>query len=183
MHCRSAFVQALTVSRVAASLGFVSVALLPSCTIPSIVLFCLAQASDLADGALARRWGLTTSAGASLDAFADKSLSAASALFAVAVGMPAAPCLMVLIRDLLVTSLRSVSVDGHRLLAMRRSLGILTAAPMRAATCWLLVERALGTWRATYTPLLFWAAGACSLGSLSYACWRDRSLIARAFVV
>jgi phosphatidylglycerophosphate synthase len=174
-------VQAITLSRVVACFVFVSIALQPALAYWTLGLAVLAAGTDLVDGWLARRWGVATPGGSMLDACADKAMSAASVLYAVAVGMPPIPCLMVLFRDLAVLSLRQVTIDGAPLMVAQRWIGGLTAAPIRLATLFLL-----GLQTAVYPapPILewlFWFSGLWSVASLAYVLHKDLPRLRKAF--
>ncbi|NJL71577.1 MAG: hypothetical protein HC888_08150 [Candidatus Competibacteraceae bacterium] len=127
-------VQAVSVSRIAACFVFVAISLQPALASWALGLAIAAALSDLVDGWLARSWQVASNGGSMLDACADKAMSSASSLYAVAVGMPLIPCLMVLVRDIVVLSFRQVRVDDRPLIEPKRWL-VLRPSPLFA---WLL---------------------------------------------
>jgi CDP-diacylglycerol--glycerol-3-phosphate 3-phosphatidyltransferase len=77
-------------------------------------VFCVAAATDWADGRLARRWGVTTTLGTFLDTTADKILVTGGLVALVAVGR-ASPWIAVIVtgRELTIMGLRGVlAADG-----------------------------------------------------------------------
>jgi phosphatidylglycerophosphate synthase len=181
MRAKYILIQSITLMRSIASLAFVSVALIQEYAFISLSLYLVALASDLVDGTLARNWNLTSRIGATFDGFADKCITAASLLFAIAIGMPATPCLFVLTRDLFVLSFRYINVDGKQLLTPKRWLGALTAAPTRVLTIVLLLSRMNYQLPVGDLTWYYWLLGCWSISSLVFSIWLDRDRIRRAF--
>jgi CDP-diacylglycerol--glycerol-3-phosphate 3-phosphatidyltransferase len=133
---------ALTLLRaalVAPVIGLVALGQLPA----ALVVFAIAAATDLADGALARRRGEITALGAFLDPLADKVLVVGSlAALAVIGAAPFWAFAVVLARELVAVELR---VRAHHSLAATPDGKLKTVAQV-AATAALL---AAATWPAT----------------------------------
>lgn len=174
-------VQAVTATRIAACFIFATVGLLPECARLALGLAVFTAVSDLIDGWLARRWKVSSEAGASFDACADKAVSAASVLYAVAVGIPAFPCLVVLFRDLAVLSVRQIDVEGPPLLAPKRWVGGLTVTPVRVATLALLWCAVIEHPPPSAVVGCFWFSAVWSATSLCYSLNADWPRIRRAF--
>src|SRR5579863_4103349 len=101
-----------------AGFSFPCLALVPGLSRWSIGIYCYGSLSDFLDGALARRWACATRIGGAIDLFADKSLTIASLLYIVARGMPIVPCEILLARELLLLSLRSVHMNGRPIIPL-----------------------------------------------------------------
>ncbi len=88
---------------------------IPYSEILALALFIVASLTDAVDGYVARRMGQVTNFGKFMDPVADKLLVTAAILFFVQFGqMAAVPAILIIAREFLVTSLRTVAVlDGQ----------------------------------------------------------------------
>jgi len=79
------------------------------------ILFILAALTDLLDGYVARRYGITTKIGKLLDPMADKIIVSAAMILLIPIGrIPAWIVAIMIIRDLVVDGIRSIaSVSGR----------------------------------------------------------------------
>lgn len=107
---------AITLTRIGVSVGCF-VALSTAAFDAALLLFVLAAATDFLDGYWARRWGPITRLGRILDPFADKLLIGGAFVYLAATpGSGVAPgmAVVVLARELLVTTLRAAVESGGR---------------------------------------------------------------------
>lgn len=175
-------VQIVTLSRGVACIVFACIARPPGYRILASAIYIYATVSDAIDGWLARKLACCTPGGAALDWFGDKYLNFVSMLYAYSSGMNALPCIMVVLRDLLVQAFRDVRVGHASLFRPRRGVGILTTLPVRAATLLLLLRDPTSLhWSAIES--LFWLAGLTSLICLILAViynWRGMTQVFQA---
>jgi len=76
------------------------------------VIFVVAMITDVIDGYLARKWGLTSVIGAFLDPLADKLMVATTMIMLVNLGwMPAWVAAVIICRELTITALRTVAIS------------------------------------------------------------------------
>ena len=123
----------LTLSRVAVIPVFVAAFFLPAPAADwaTFVLFVAASSTDYLDGWLARRQGRVSSLGRFLDPVADKLLVAAALVMLVALGRaPALAALIILCREILVSSLREFLAGREVLVPVSRLAKWKTAVQM-----------------------------------------------------
>ena len=121
-------VQALTLSRLVATLAFALVARenVPLWLVSG--LYGYAVATDLVDGYVSRKLRLTSDFGKVADLVADKSLTIVSVLYAAARGVDFFPLAVIAARDVFMMGMRLIVVDGAQLLPTNRIFGGLMAA-------------------------------------------------------
>lgn len=84
------------------------------------VVFIVASLTDFLDGHLARKWNLVTNFGKIMDPFADKLLVLTALIYLAIEGtIPGWPVIIIIGRELLVTSLRALAADSGIILAAR----------------------------------------------------------------
>ena len=177
--CRVLFVQFLTSVRVIAALSFAAIAVFPQYALASLVCYLAGLLSDAIDGFAARYLHVTTRGGAAYDGFADKAMTVVSALYCVAIEAPLIPCALVVLRDVLVLSLRAIAGEKI-LLSPSRLNGMITGASLKLITTSILVTRYLKLpWHVP--PSLYWIAAAVSVGSLSRELWINRVSLSEVF--
>lgn len=167
-------VQSITAFRAAAALLFASIALQPALRPFAVATYGAALLSDALDGALARRLRVTSQFGGAFDGFADKAITTVSVLYAMTHGAPIVACSLVLLRDLLVLSLRAIRTDAAQLLPPSRAVGALSGLTMRLLTLYLLCETAHGV---IVAHVATWFAAVVSISLVSRDIWRGRSEI------
>ena len=161
-------VQALTLSRAISALIFISVALTPNCRNLAIGFFVYACLSDLLDGFLARRLNCSTKIGGVLDLFSDKYLTIISALYAIMRGISPLPCVIIVLREVLLLSLRSIKINEIPIFPPQRILGTITILPIWVGT-FLLLEYPTNidiSW--DYFIYYYWIVGGIVLINLIY---------------
>lgn len=83
-------------------------------------VFIIASLTDFLDGHLARKWHLVTNFGKIMDPFADKLLVLTALIYLAIEGtIPGWPVIIIIGRELLVTSLRALAADSGIILAAR----------------------------------------------------------------
>lgn len=83
-------------------------------------VFIVASLTDFLDGHLARKWNLVTNFGKIMDPFADKLLVLTALIYLAIEGtIPGWPVIIIIGRELLVTSLRALAADSGIILAAR----------------------------------------------------------------
>ena len=173
-------VQAVTLSRVVLTLLFVTTALTPRYRIHAIVFFACAAGSDLIDGSLARRLNAVTRGGGALDLFGDKFLTICSVLFAAAEGIDLLPCSLIVLREIFLSCIRGVHVDGQPVIPPTRVLGTITATTIRLSTLALLLNR-LAPYQSESINTLFYLVAAFYALSLTYRIVSNRERLLSAF--
>lgn len=79
--------------------------------------------SDLLDGYLAKKYGLSTIGGKLLDLFGDKYLNCILIIFLIVEKYALLPLLIVLIKEIFVLSFRSIEIDGKFVISTNRITG------------------------------------------------------------
>ena len=96
-------------------------------------IFIIASLTDFLDGHLARKWNLVTNFGKIMDPFADKLLVLTALIYlAIAGTIPGWPVIIIIGRELLVTSLRALAADNGIILAARNLGKFKTVSQMLA---------------------------------------------------
>ena len=174
-------VQAVTLSRVILTLLFVTTALTPRYRIHAMVFFVCAAGSDLIDGSLARRLNAVTRGGGALDLFGDKFLTICSVLFAVARGIDLLPCSLIVLREIFLSCIRGVHVDGQPVIPPTRVLGTITATTIRLSTLALLLQQTATRNPSESINTLFYLVAAFYALSLTYRIVSNRERLLSAF--
>ena len=138
--------------------------------------------SDFLDGYLARKLSVQSNAGKALDLFSDKYVSAVSVLFLVASGYPIIPAAVILLKEIFLLSMRSVSVECRGLFPPQRTLGGLSVFPLWVATCLELQTGILFDVPREWPYTLYVGAAVMSFGNLLYQIVKDRRRLLKAFI-
>ena len=109
------------------------------------IVFIVASLTDFLDGHLARKWNLVTNFGKIMDPFADK-LLVLTALIDLAISgtIPGWPVIIIIGRELLVTSLRALAADNGIILAARNLGKFKTVSQMFAIIFLILGWQIIG---------------------------------------
>lgn len=119
-------------------------------------VFILASASDFLDGYVARHYNQVSNFGKFLDPLADKMLViSVMVVFVDWSLMPAWAAIVVIVRELAVTGLRLVAVEGGKVIAAAWSGKIKTASTM---VCFVLMLLGIPAWANTACWLVVLAA-------------------------
>ncbi len=161
-------VQLITLSRAIAALVFITIALTPKFVFAATVLFIYACVTDVVDGFLARKFSCTTNTGKILDLFGDKYLTVISLTYAIARGMPALPCAIAILREILLLSMRSIYMEGEPLFPPQRLLGTLMVIPIWSGTVLLLLSQDILPASTTFFAFYFWILGGLASINLTY---------------
>jgi len=152
----------LTLSRIVAIPLIVAAFYLPPVTASwtTFALFAYASATDYLDGMLARRWGQTTDFGRFLDPIADKLLVGAVLVMMIATGTISGAgviaCLLILLRELLVSGLREFLAGKQIQVPVSRVAKWKTGVQLVAIA--LLLLSGVAPQVATIGAVLLWAA-------------------------
>lgn len=165
-HSHLLVVQVVTLMRAIGAIIFVTIALTPQLRFWSLMAYILAALSDLVDGYLARRLHVVSRLGGALDLFGDKFLTLCSVLYAAAVGVSPLPCSLIVLREILLASLRSVKLGAESIVPPTRYIGAATVLPIRVITAVLLLDGATLDEKAL--DLVFWLLAIVALTSLIY---------------
>ena len=161
---------------------FASTAITPRYVGVAIATYAYASLADLLDGFVARALKRQSEGGAAFDIGGDKYLLIVSALYAAAVGANITACCLLIVRSVFIPALRTVSVDGVRLIPPSRRIGAVETLPIRVATAYMLLAGPIGApinWALANT--LYWLAAATSCASVAYSVTADWPRIVRAF--
>ncbi len=109
------------------------------------VIFIVASLTDFLDGHLARKWNLVTNFGKIMDPFADKLLVLTALIYLAISGViPGWPVIIIIGRELLVTSLRALAADNGIILAARNLGKFKTVSQMFAIIFLILGWQIIG---------------------------------------
>lgn len=109
------------------------------------IVFIVASLTDFLDGHLARKWNLVTNFGKIMDPFADKLLVLTALIYLAISGIiPGWPVIIIIGRELLVTSLRALAADNGIILAARNLGKFKTVSQMFAIIFLILGWQILG---------------------------------------
>ena len=157
----------LTLSRIVAIPLIVAAFYLPPVTASwtTFALFAYASATDYLDGMLARRWGQTTDFGRFLDPIADKLLVGAVLMMMIATGAISGAgviaCLLILLRELLVSGLREFLAGKQIQVPVSRVAKWKTGVQLVAIA--LLLLSGVAPQVATIGAVLLWAAAVLTM--------------------
>jgi cardiolipin synthase len=157
----------LTLSRIVAIPLIVAAFYLPPVTASwtTFALFAYASATDYLDGMLARRWGQTTDFGRFLDPIADKLLVGAVLVMMIATGTISGAgviaCLLILLRELLVSGLREFLAGKQIQVPVSRVAKWKTGVQLVAIA--LLLLSGVAPQVATIGAVLLWAAAVLTM--------------------
>lgn len=109
------------------------------------IVFIVASLTDFLDGHLARKWNLVTNFGKIMDPFADKLLVLTALIYlAISGTIPGWPIIIIIGRELLVTSLRALAADNGIILAARNLGKFKTVSQMFAIIFLILGWQIIG---------------------------------------
>ena len=109
------------------------------------IVFIVASLTDFLDGHLARKWNLVTNFGKIMDPFADKLLVLTALIYlAISGTIPGWPVIIIIVRELLVTSLRALAADNGIILAARNLGKFKTVSQMFAIIFLILGWQIIG---------------------------------------
>ena len=109
------------------------------------IVFIVASLTDFLDGHLARKWNLVTNFGKIMDPFADKLLVLTAFIYlAISGTIPGWPVIIIIGRELLVTSLRALAADNGIILAARNLGKFKTVSQMFAIIFLILGWQIIG---------------------------------------
>jgi phosphatidylglycerophosphate synthase len=148
----------------------------------AIAAYTYASLADMLDGAVARALRRQSEGGAAFDIGGDKYLLIVSALYAAALGVNVAACCLLIVRSVFVPALRTVRVDGIRLIPPSGRVAAVETLPIRGATAYMLLCGPIGipvNW--TLANALYWVAAVTSCASVTYSVIHDWPRIVRAF--
>lgn len=152
-------VQSVTLSRIVASLVFVSLAFSTVIRPVLLGLYVFALVSDVLDGYLARRLKVATCFGKVMDLVADKTLTVVSLLYAASRGIDVLPVALIATREIVMLGMRSVTVDGTQLLPTNRVFGGIMAMLLWANTLLLVYAEGRG-YLFRFTNVMCWVCAA-----------------------
>lgn len=110
------------------------------------IVFIVASLTDFLDGHLARKWNLVTNFGKIMDPFADKLLVLTALIYLAISGIiPGWPVIIIIGRELLVTSLRALAADNGIILAARNLGKFKTVSQMFAIIFLILGWQLIGS--------------------------------------
>ncbi len=157
----------ITVARFVAAAGMF-VAIHCKLYTPALVLFIVGAGSDWLDGYVARKYHLITQLGRIMDPLADKIIICGAFIFLAAIpdsGVPAWIAVVVVIRELVVTVIRSfLEQSGHDFSAkMPGKIKMVLQCAVVIASLWVLQS---ATPTATATTVVYWLAIAMTISTI-----------------
>jgi phosphatidylglycerophosphate synthase len=181
LRTRKWLVQALTLSRLVATLAFASVAFEPVSPILVLGLYIYAVSTDLLDGYVSRKLKTPTYFGKVVDLVADKSLTIISLLYASARGIDFFPLALIAIRDVLMIGMRLITVDGVQLLPTSRVFGGWMAVLVWGNTLLLIYTHSHFVFQ--MTSIIYWVVAAIFAVNACMRIYGSRERIARVLQV
>ena len=135
------------------------------------IVFIVASLTDFLDGHLARKWNLVTNFGKIMDPFADKLLVLTALIYlAISGTIPGWPVIIIIGRELLVTSLRALAADNGIILAAR-NLGKFKTVSQMFAIIFLILG-----WQIIGLILLYIAVALTIISLIDYLIQLSKSL-------
>jgi cardiolipin synthase len=148
--------------------------------LPGLILFFIAGFTDVIDGALARRYGWNSSAGAYLDPIADKLLLTSVYLcLALAGGMPWWFVALVFARDILILSAAGAALAFTSVRKFPPSLWgkLSTFLQIVAAIAWMTRNAFPTSTLDSIARVLIWPAALATVWSGAHYAWRGAQLL------
>ena len=135
------------------------------------IVFIVASLTDFLDGHLARKWNLVTNFGKIMDPFADKLLVLTALIYlAISGTIPGWPVIIIIGRELLVTSLRALAADNGIILAAR-NLGKFKTVSQMFAIIFLILD-----WQIIGLILLYIAVALTIISLIDYLIQLSKSI-------
>lgn len=135
------------------------------------IVFIVASLTDFLDGHLARKWNLVTNFGKIMDPFADKLLVLTALIYLAISGIiPGWPVIIIIGRELLVTSLRALAADNGIILAAR-NLGKFKTVSQMFAIIFLILG-----WQLVGSILLYVAVALTIISLVDYLVQLSKSI-------
>ncbi len=135
------------------------------------IVFIVASLTDFLDGHLARKWNLVTNFGKIMDPFADKLLVLTALIYLAISGIiPGWPVIIIIGRELLVTSLRALAADNGIILAAR-NLGKFKTVSQMFAIIFLILG-----WQLVGSILLYIAVALTIISLVDYLVQLSKSI-------
>ena len=135
------------------------------------IVFIVASLTDFLDGYLARKWNLVTNFGKIMDPFADKLLVLTALIYLAISGIiPGWPVIIIIGRELLVTSLRALAADNGIILAAR-NLGKFKTVSQMFAIIFLILG-----WQLVGSILLYIAVALTIISLVDYLVQLSKSI-------
>lgn len=143
----------------------------------ALLVFCAAALTDLADGRIARKYGLVTNFGKFMDPIADKLLTHTAFIMLTALGqLNVWACIIFIAREFVVSGLRLVAVEQGHVIAAGMSGKVKTVLQMAA----VILINLCGAGLMVIDPLaqlVMWAAAAMTLYSMVEYMWQNRAVL------
>jgi phosphatidylglycerophosphate synthase len=105
-----------------------------------MVLYCYSCLSDFLDGYLARKWKVGSENGQVVDLLGDKYLTIISVMYAISYGIPLFPGALIIMKEVVLLSLRGLSSKNQKIVAPNRIIGSLYTIPIWVVTGLLLAS-------------------------------------------
>ena len=172
-------VQSITIARLLLGIVFAVLAFQIPLAL-SAGIYGLAAATDLIDGAVARRLDAKSELGSVLDLISDKSLTIISVLYAAVRGIDLGPLAVIAARDIILLGLRIVTVGGRPLLKTSRAFGGLAAASLWGTTFSLILTHSTTVVRGL--NFAYWLICAVLTANLIIRLYQARKNLIRALI-